>query len=307
MPKLLQLSSLKEKGNTLSDWESHIHDDKEQVISLPELESLLPSNAIIADCTATKNTTPHLISYQQNNIAVTMTNKKPLTGPYTDFDSLTSDRNLIGFECTVGAGLPIISTFTRLLDSGDTIIKINGVLSTTIDYILSELQNGTVSFSECVKNARKQGLTEPDPRDDLSGIDVARKALILARCMGIEIELSDINIDSLYPVEWESLSVDEFMNKLHDLDDDMGRRILKAKKQARRIRYAAVITRDGVKVSLIDVPIHNPLYNLVGTDNMVSIETQYYSSPIVISGPGGGIDVTAAFILSDVYQLRGSQ
>eukprot|EP00483_Globobulimina_turgida_P009359 UN09378 len=159
--------------------------NNENTLSLNDLCYELPIDSVVADCSASHETTKHLISCQQRNIAVTMANKKPLTGSFSEFQSLTKNRQLIRFESTVGAGLPVISSLGRLLDCGDCIIKIEGQLSGTLGFILSELQSGKITFSQSVYKAKQLGFTEPDPRDDLSGIDVARKSLILARCMGI--------------------------------------------------------------------------------------------------------------------------
>eukprot|EP01083_Nonionella_stella_P033684 92182_1 len=300
--KINQLSVFKQNGK-LSNWNG----DEEKTLSLNELCVQLPQDSVVADCTATNETTKYLQLCQQRNIAITMANKKPLTGPYSDFTQFTANTRLIRFECTVGAGLPVIGSLRRLIDSGDKIIQIQGQLSGTLGFILSELQSGKASFSEIVRKAKDAGFTEPDPRDDLSGIDVARKSLILARCMGIKMELNEIEVDCLYPKEMESLSVDEFMQNIKSLDGEMGKRIANATQNGNRLRYAAVVTKESVKVGLVEVAPDNALFNLVGTDNLVSIQTEWYKSPLVVAGPGAGVEVTAAGVLSDVYQLKEAQ
>jgi len=159
-------------------------------------------------------------------------------------------------------------------------------------------------LSQSVVKAKQLGFTEPDPRDDLSGMDIARKALILARCMGIKMDLDDIEIESLYPKEMESLSIQEFMNNLHEMDEEMNMRISNTMKNGNRLRFVASINRKEVKVGLVEVDAQNALYHIEGTDNLISLKTEWYQSPLVISGPGAGLNVTAAGVLSDVMELH---
>eukprot|EP01083_Nonionella_stella_P176704 618966_1 len=297
--KLGELGSFKHHSK-LSDWSG----TTEHFISKKDLCGELPTDSIVADCSASDETTPYLVECQQRGIAVTMANKHPLSASMTDFHSLTQNRSLIRFECTVGAGLPIITSVGRIVDSGDNIVQIQGQLSGTIGFMLSELHPST-KMSEIVQKAKECGYTEPDPRDDLSGMDIARKALILARCMGINIEMKDVEIESLYPKEMERLSLKEFMNELGALDEKMAKKILKATQNETKLRYTAVVTADSVKVGLVEVAPHDALYNLVGTDNLVSIHSDWYTSPLIVAGPGAGVDLTAGGLLSDMYELKG--
>lgn len=234
-----------------------------------------------------------------------LANKKPLTGPMADFKSLTKDRDLIRFESTVGAGLPVICTLRRLLDAGDSVKLIEGQLSGTLGYILSGLQKGE-KFSSVVSAAKAQGFTEPDPRDDLSGLDVARKALILARCIGLEAELSQIDVEALYPAHMAEIAADEFMQRVGELDESVQERVDSAAAKEKRLRYAATISPEKITVGLVEVELQSPLASLDGTDNLISFTTGWYdSSPTVVKGPGAGLEVTAAGVLSDAMDLHG--
>lgn len=235
-----------------------------------------------------------------------LANKKPLTGSIADWEALTSDRDLIRFESTVGAGLPVISTLRRLLDSGDVVTSIEGQLSGTLGYILSALEHGE-KFSSVVVDAKGKGFTEPDPRDDLSGLDVARKALIMARGLGQKLDLSDIDIEALYPAEMAELPLEEFMQRLPELDSHIDSKVSAAAKNNKKLRYAATVNDAGIKVGLVEVGEDSPLFSLQGTDNLISFKTGWYdSSPTVIRGPGAGLYVTAAGVLSDAMDVHGS-
>ena len=243
----------------------------------------------------------------KENVPVALANKKPLSMELADFDTLTANRALIRFESTCGAGLPTMESLRRILDSGDHIKQVQGQFSGTLGYILSGLQEGG-KLSDIVAEAKSLGYTEPDPRDDLSGVDVARKALIIARCMGSRINLSDVEIEPLFPDEFSDLSIEEFMRRLPELDEEMLGKVKAADAKGCRLRYAAVVNPDSVKVGLVEVEEGSPLAGLSGTDNLVSYQTEWYSeSPMVISGPGAGIDVTAGGVLSDIVMLSQGQ
>jgi homoserine dehydrogenase len=200
----------------------------------------LPQGSVLADCSATDATTPLLLAAQAKGVSLALANKKPLTGPLADFATLTKDRSLIRFESTVGAGLPINASLRRVLDAGDRVDCVQGQFSGTLGYVLSELQLKK-PFSEIVRNAKAQGFTEPDPRDDLSGVDVARKALILSRSMGGKFEISDINIEALFPDSMKDMSVDEFMQALPSLDESMAERVASAAEKGNKLRYGGLM------------------------------------------------------------------
>ena len=234
-----------------------------------------------------------------------LANKKPLTGDFEDFAALTKDRGLIRFESTVGAGLPVIFTLRRLLDAGDKVKLVEGQLSGTLGYILSGLQKGE-KFSSVVNDAKAKGFTEPDPRDDLSGLDVARKALILARCIGLQADLSEVEVEALYPEHMADIAAAEFMERVPELDEFVQERVDAAAAKEKRLRYAATIRPEKITVGLVEVEKDSPLASLDGTDNLISFTTEWYqTSPTVVKGPGAGLEVTAAGVLSDAMDLYG--
>ncbi len=272
-------------------------------------------DALVVDCTASEATIPGLLYALERKYRVVMANKKPLTADQETYDLFVSAaatnrskgarRNLsmLHWETTVGAGLPVNTTLGRLYSSGDTVQQIMGAFSGTLGYVMSGLQQGQ-PFSQVVSEAYRQGYTEPDPRDDLSGLDVARKALILARGIGWKLELTDIPIESLYPAEMNSLSVSEFIDALPTLDDAYREKVADAERRSQVLRYAATVADNHCKVGLVFVPATSPLGRLTGTDNLVEFTTRWYNpTPLVIQGRGAGQDATAAGVLSDMVEL----
>ncbi|RYE60133.1 MAG: hypothetical protein EOO82_03585, partial [Oxalobacteraceae bacterium] len=211
------------------------------------------------------------------------------------------------YEATVGAGLPVLDTIDKLTTAGDKVLEILGCFSGTLGYLMTELEDGT-SFSSAVRQAFEKGYTEPDPRDDLSGMDVARKALILARSMGIAVELSDIALEPLFPAECSSDDPQTFLNNLKILDDTFVDRMAKAVAKGSTLRYVARISPTQVTVGVEEISKSDPLGRLRGTDNQVSIRTmRYNANPLIVTGPGAGSEVTAAGVLNDIITIATSQ
>jgi len=238
---------------------------------------------------------------------VVMANKRPLSGPREEADGLRSTAEAHGrrllHEATVGAGLPIIDTFVKLLESGDHVERIEGCLSGTLGFLLDEMGRGR-SFSRALSTAVARGYTEPDPRDDLSGLDVARKALILGRLIGFRGELPDVALESLVPARARELSLADFTRRLGDLDDEWRQRVRSAEAAGGVLRYVASVTRRRIAVGLRIVTRASPFAALAGTDNQVVFTTsRYKSNPLVITGPGAGPAVTAAGVLNDIQKL----
>ena len=256
------------------------------------LEALwpLPSfRPILVDLTSDE-TGALLVEAMRHGFNVVLANKKPLAGPQADFDRLVAmakERGLsLRYEATAGAGLPVLDTIAKLQQAGDKIETIVGCFSGTLGYIMTELEKG-VAFSAAVQRASELGYTEPDPRDDLSGMDVARKALILARTLGHRAEMAEIR---LQPLDFS--------------DDEFRERIARAKREKRVLRYVARIRARSISVGLEDVPESSPTANLHGTDNQVAIYSKRYSTnPLVVTGPGAGATVTAAGVLNDIVAI----
>lgn len=207
------------------------------------------------------------------------------------------------YETTVGAGLPIISTINDLLATGDSIKKISGVVSGTMTYLFNQLENN-VSFSTAVKQARKRGYAEPDPRDDLSGEDVARKMLTIAREIGLAVERSELHVESLVPEELKCADQKTFLHRLSKFDAGWEEKIRRAKSQNKTLRYTGTLQNQQIIIGIESVPAQSPLGQLSGTDNLIGIYTKRYADqPIVIQGPGAGKEVTAAGVLADILKI----
>jgi bifunctional aspartokinase / homoserine dehydrogenase 1 len=241
-----------------------------------------------------------------NGFDVVLANKKPLAGTWDSYAALMSAVSSNGgrqikYEATVGAGLPIIDTFHKLVETGDRVLRIEGTVSGTLMYVVSAVSAGR-PFSQAVREAVEKGYAEPDPRDDLSGRDAARKALILARLMGYR--GSAPSPDDLVPPRLRKLPLDAFMARLSEVDDDWRTRVAQEAARGRVLRYVVTATPRGVSAKLTAVPVSSPVGSLQGTRNLVAFTTRrYLHEPLVVSGPGAGAEVTAAGILNDIYAL----
>ncbi len=221
---------------------------------------------------------------------------------YNEIRKKIKSANLnFNYETNVGAGLPVISTLKSLISTGDIIIKIQGVLSGTLSYLFSSF-DGTIPFSKLVKDAKKKGFTEPDPREDLNGNDVARKILIMARETGAELNLSDIEIQNLVPKSIDKeCSVEQFLVKLRDFDQAFFSKFEKARKEEKVLRYIGSWEEGSAKVGLRAVGPESPFYHQKGRENFVLFKTKRYNDiPLIIKGHGAGADVTAAGVLRDI-------
>ncbi len=224
---------------------------------------------------------------------------------YNRLHSSAKKRNTpFHYETNVGAGLPVINVLQSLISSGDQVNKIEAVLSGTMNYLLSEY-DGEKPFSELVKFAKENNYTEPDPRDDLSGMDVARKCLILARECGWEIEESDIEVEPLMSAECTAAKdIPGFFGALEIYNQTFHRTFEDAKAKGKRIRYVAVIENGKAKVSVLEVDDKHAFFSLKGTENCISLTTKYYQQyPMVIKGPGAGVNVTSAGVLADIVRI----
>ena len=259
--------------------------------------------AIVLDLTAHDETTDALLLALERDYSVVLANKKPLTGPYEIFQRLLAG-NRLRYEATVGAGVPVIATLREnLLASHDTVHRIAGSLSGTLGYLTSGLQAGE-AFSDLVRDAKAIGYTEPDPRDDLGGVDVARKALILARTMGWPLEMEQVHLEPLYPNSLDQETVDDFMAAISSLDADYRSSVTSARAHDSTLRYVVYLAEGKAEVGLKAVPLDSPLGRLQGSDNLVEFHTAVYKdSPLVLQGRGANVQGTAAGVLADVIAL----
>jgi homoserine dehydrogenase len=266
---------------------------------------------IIMDAAAGEETAPLDGRALSSGAGVVLSNKAPLALPLSNplaaqLWGAAGPRGHLRYEATCGAGLPVISTLRALLDSGDEPIEIVGVLSGTLGAIFTDLDAGA-DFSSAVRAAKQNGFTEPDPRDDLSGLDVARKALILARTIGRRVDLDDIAVENLVPEPLRQASPAEFAARLEELDVIWVRRVELARAAGATLKYVATVPADGpITVGVREAPRSSLLGALQGPENVVVMRTaRYNANPLAIVGPGAGAAVTAAGMTGDMLALGG--
>jgi aspartokinase/homoserine dehydrogenase 1 len=265
-------------------------------------------HTVLIDCTANEGVARHYSDWLARGIHVVTPNKKANSAELNYYRSLHDGRRASGahylYEATVGAGLPVIQTLRDLRDTGDDIVSIEGIFSGTLAYLFN-IYDGRTPFSDIVKDAKQRGYTEPDPRDDLSGMDVARKLIILGREMGLELEMSDVKVQSLVPAGLEKGSIDEFLSKLPAHDAAMRGHLEAARARGKVLRYVGRITADGkATVGLVELDTKHAFANIALTDNVVRFETRRYcDNPLIVQGPGAGPEVTAGGVFADLLRL----
>jgi len=265
-------------------------------------------HSVIIDATASDALPQYYEGWLARGINIITPNKKGNAGPLVSYRSLRETarkhNRYFLYETNVGAGLPVIHTLRDLLETGDEIVRVEGVLSGTLSYIFNSF-DGTKTFSEIVREAHRLGFTEPDPREDLTGVDVGRKLIILAREMGLAVELDQVEIESLVPLELRSACADEFLDQLHRYDDHMSELQRAARARDRVLRYVGVIEADGrLSAGLREYTFDHPFANLKGGENIVSFQTRRYDrEPLIVRGPGAGPEVTAAGVFADLLRL----
>ena len=305
---------LDEKEINLSSWEERL-EKKSEKISISKFSSHIASDEfphnVIIDCTSSEKICDKYGEFIKSGLHIITPNKKANSAPYAEYkklmETVDNSQSQYLYEATVCAGLPVITTLQDLLATGDEIIEIEGIFSGTLAYIFHHFKEDS-KFSEIVAMAKEKGYTEPDPRDDLSGMDIARKVVILAREIGIEIELEDVMVKSLVPYELKDLNVNEFMKKLPSHDEEMMSLLQEAIGKGETLRYAGTVHKDGtVTVDLKSYPANHPFSNVKESDNIVSFTTKMYcEQPLIIKGPGAGAEVTAAGIFADILRLARS-
>ncbi len=272
------------------------------------MSSLNLPNSVFVDCTSSTDVIEFYEPILSANISIVTPNKKANSGSMEDYKKLKSTAFKRGvkflYETNVGAGLPVINTMNDLTLSGDKVMLIEAVLSGTLNYIFSSFEEGK-KFSDVVKEAKAKGYTEPDPRDDLNGMDVARKILILSRESGLTMELEDIKVEDLVPESCRGeMSIDTFFTSLEKHDADFEKLRKEAADKNQKLRYMAVLDKDKVKIQLGSVDAKHPFYSLSGSDNIILLTTErYHDRPMVIRGPGAGATVTAAGVFADIIRI----
>jgi aspartokinase/homoserine dehydrogenase 1 len=259
---------------------------------------------VFVDCTASAEAAAHYDRLLRHGVSVVTANKLRLAGPLDDWHALAAARpGRLFYETTVGAGLPVIRTLGDLCATGDRVIRIDGLLSGTLGFLAAELGRGR-RFSEAVRAAYDLGYTEPDPREDLSGQDVARKLIILGRLAGMDLEPADVETESLLPrSDGSARSLEAFWERLTELDEPFAERQRRAREAGRRLCYLGTVGEGRAAVRLEAVGPDHPCGQLDGTDNLIAFTTdRYRESPLVVRGPGAGPEVTAAGVLADVLR-----
>ncbi|EFJ40145.1 hypothetical protein VOLCADRAFT_31472, partial [Volvox carteri f. nagariensis] len=263
---------------------------------------------VLIDCTASNVVSAAYLDFMRAGLHIVTPNKKCGAGEKlfnANYDEIV--RHVYGMQATVGAGLPIISTLQGLLETGDRVIRIEGILSGTLSYIFNTYKPG-MKFSDVVYDAKTRGYTEPDPRDDLSGLDVARKVVILARECGCEVELGDLEVESLVPepLRGPTVRVEEYLKQLPLYDDAMASRSSEAAASGGVIRYVGCVDVEtgSAGVTLKTYSASHPFAQLSGSDNLVVFTTErYLERPLIVRGPGAGPEVTAGGVFVDLLQV----
>lgn len=298
-PEMLRATeSLKAKGVPLADTPAgYRQGDLKAIVDVAGTDG-----CIVVDVTASADTIPALELALKRGYGAVTANKVPLTVDQDTFDRLAGSGRL-RYESTVGSAVPVIESLYGLLRANDRIDTLRGALSGTLGFLCTGLQAGQ-PFSALVQEALARGYTEPDPRLDLGGLDVARKALILARTMGWRLEMARVAVTSLVPAELASLPQDRFMARLPELDQALAERVAAAAAGGQVLRYVAELTDGRVTVGMQPVPLESALGRLRGNDNLVAFHTRYYpDEPLVLQGRGAGVEAAAAGVHADIITL----
>ncbi len=316
---LLDALAAKSQGQTLAQFAStagkwdYYKFTSNPSSGLPSLDELLsnPSSivyrpsSVVVDVTAERAAYATMLTARQRGAHLVMCNKWPLAESIARYDALLSaGAGALLYETTVGAALPVINTLDRLLQTGDEVFKIEAAISGTLGYVCSEIQHGTL-FSEALLNANRLGYTEPDPRDDLAGVDARRKALILARKLGQRLDMKDVQVESLVPSGLESVTLEEFWRRLPEADAAYARRIEEAATRGNVLRFLARIDPLSCSVALTETPLNSLAGSLSGTESLFVFHTRRYGDqPLAVRGRGAGADVTASGVLADILRAN---
>jgi aspartokinase/homoserine dehydrogenase 1 len=267
-------------------------------------------HVMLIDCSANDAVASHYAEWLASGVNIVTPNKLASSGPLSRWQAIRAASNHGGrfrYEATVCAGLPVVQTLRDLLDTGDQLLSVEGMFSGTLAWLCCQF-DGKRPFSSLLREAHELGYTEPDPRDDLSGTDVARKLVILAREAGWPLSLQDVDVKSLVPSELASIPRDEFMDRLEEMDASMADWLAKAQVEGGVLRHVASLDREGhAKVQLDVLPASHPFAHTRLTDNIVQFRTQRYrDNPLLVQGPGAGPEVTAAGAFADLLRIAES-
>ncbi len=297
------------EGINLIEWRKQLDNAAESDVSRlrDEVIGMNIFNSVFVDCTASPEVAGLYKDFLEHNINVVAANKLAASSDYENYHELKTIAQKRGvkflFETNVGAGLPIIRTINDLIHSGDKILRIEAVLSGTLNYIFNKI-SADVPFSQTVQMAKAEGYSEPDPRIDLSGKDVIRKLVILAREAGYHVEQVDVDAHLFIPQEFFDGDVDTFWKRLPSLDDDFERRRSRLEAEGKRWRFVAKFENGKASVSLEEIPQNHPFYRLEGSNNIVMLTTERYREfPMLIQGYGAGASVTAAGVFADIMSI----
>jgi aspartokinase/homoserine dehydrogenase 1 len=302
---------LNPRGIDLARWRPRLAASRRRMIPYSlaqEIAKLELTDVALVDCTAAESVVAAYPDFVRANLHIITPNKRANVLPWRNYAALMkllrARQKYFLDEANVGAGLPVMSTIRDLIASGDVIQKVEGIFSGTLSYLFNNF-DGRMPFSALVKRAWENGLTEPDPRDDLSGQDVARKLLILARQSGSQLEIDDVDVQSLVPRNLaRGQLAPKFFGSLRRLDRKMAERLSRAQSSGAVLRYVGTLKGGRARAGIREFPHDHPIAATKGSDNIIAFTTKRYSrTPLVIQGPGAGADVTAMGVFSDILKL----
>ena len=298
-------------GVNLASWKELLRESShrmEPTTLAKRIAAMELTNGALVDCTVGPAVVDAYPAFIDANLHIITPNKWANALPWNRYTALMAllerRKKHFLFEANVGAGLPIVSTLRDLIASGDEIVRIDGILSGTLSYLFNTFE-GETAFSTLVAEAHRNGFTEPDPREDLSGNDVARKLLILARMIGLKMDLKDVEVDSLVPAPLtRGAYSDRFLTAYAAYDKQMAKRFAAAAARGNVLRYVGTLENGRARAGLKEFPRNHPVASAKGSDNVIAFTTKRYSrTPLVVQGPGAGADVTAMGVFSDILKL----
>jgi aspartokinase/homoserine dehydrogenase 1 len=303
--------TLGETGIDIAGWKKTLSERSEPMnlsSFIEHVDADFFPHSVLIDCTTSDRLPGYYAEWLRRGFHIITPNKKGCTAALGKYDEIMAEAKRMQryylYETTVGAGLPIIGTLRDLIQTGDHIKRIEGVFSGTLAFLFWKY-DGSVPFSSLVSEAKELGYTEPDPRDDLSGMDIVRKTVILAREVGHRVEVEDVPVDGLVPEELEQVEIDEFLERMPQMDAKMEQLHRRAQENGMVLKYAGIIEEDGsCTVGLKEYPREHPFARITGSDNIVAFTTaRYDSQPLVVQGPGAGPQVTAGGVFADLLRL----